>query len=471
MDGPGRREISDLSRIVWRGYREVMGIRRSAVIEAPVDEVFAWFSRPGAFARLQAPWLPMRLRSQASSLADGVTVIDLPGGLQWFARHDPAAFVPGRRFVDEVAADGLRSLPVGVFPWRHVHDFEPVDAARTRVIDEVRTPVPEQLLSEAIEFRYRRLAGDLAAHRRAAQAGLPPSTVAVTGASGLVGSALTAFLSTGGHRVLSLVRGEPRSESERAWDPAAPDPAALRGVDAVIHLAGASIAGRFTDAHKTLIADSRIEPTRLLARAAAQAGVPVFVSASAVGWYGRDRGDELLTEDAAPPEASDFLSDLVRRWEGAAHDGAGADTRVVTVRTGIVQSPQGGTLKLLLPLFRAGLGGRLGSGEQWQPWIGIDDLVDIYHRSLWDGGLSGPVNAVAPGVVRNSAYTRELGRAVHRPTLLPVPSFGPALLLGREGAEDLALASQRVRPTVLEDRGHPFRHPDLGGALRHLLGG
>ncbi|WP_019202202.1 TIGR01777 family oxidoreductase [Tsukamurella sp. 1534] len=448
-----------------------MGIRRSAVVEAPVDEVFAWFSRRGAFTRLMAPWVPMRARTQAASLADGTTVIDLPAGLQWRARHDPDGFVAGRRFVDEVVAGGLRSLPAGLFPWRHVHEFEPVDDEHTRVIDEVATPAPERLLSEVIEFRYRRLAGDLAAHRRAAAAGLAPSTVAVTGASGLVGTDLVAFLRTGGHRVLSLVRGEPRDDDERRWDPVAPDPAALDGVDAVIHLAGASIAGRFTERHKEIVADSRIEPTRLLARAAADAGVPVFVGASAVGYYGRDRGDEVLTESSSGPGEPDFLADVVHRWEDAARDGAGGRTRVVAVRTGIVQTPSGGVLGLQLPLFRAGLGGRLGDGRQWQPWVGIDDLVDVYHRSLWDPTLSGPVNAVAPGVVRNADYTRALGRTLHRPTLLPVPAFGPALLLGREGADDLAFASQRVRPAVLEERGHPFRHPDLDGALRHLLGG
>ncbi len=447
-----------------------MGIHGSAVIDAPVDEVFEWFTRPGAFARLQAPWVPMRLRSQATSLEEGVTMIDLPGGLQWRAEHDPSGYVPGRRFVDEVKADGVRTLPAGLFPWRHVHGFEPVDGDRTRVTDEVHTPVPARLLSEVIEFRYRRLAGDLAAHRRAAEAGLAPSTIAITGASGLVGSDLAAFLSTGGHRVVRLVRGEPRSDDERRWDPEAPDPAALEGVDAVLHLAGASIAGRFTDAHKKAIASSRIEPTRLLARAAAQAGVPVFVSASAVGFYGRDRGDEVLTETSSAPAESDFLSDVVTRWEAAAHDGAGDGTRVVTVRTGIVQAPQGGTLGMLLPLFRIGAGGRLGDGRQWQPWVSIDDLVDVYHRALWDTELTGPVNAVAPGVVRNAVYTRALGRALHRPTLLPVPSFGPALLLGREGADDLAFASQRVRPAVLEERGHEFRHPSIERAFAHLLG-
>ncbi|SIN18588.1 TIGR01777 family protein [Mycobacteroides abscessus subsp. abscessus] len=195
-----------------------------------------------------------------------------------------------------------------------------------------------------------------------------------------------------------------------------------------------------------------------------------FVSASAVGYYGKNRDDETLTETSPPPPTADFLSDVVARWEQAALAGEGAGTRVVTVRTGIVQSPRGGTLKLLLPLFRAGLGGPLGSGTQWLPWIGIDDLVDIYHRCLWDRSLSGPVNAVAPGVVRNIDYTRALARAVHRPAVIPVPAFGPVLVLGREGAEELAMASQCVTPATLLDRQHVFRTQDIGPALGHLLG-
>ncbi|AKC39823.1 putative nucleoside-diphosphate sugar epimerase [Mycolicibacterium phlei] len=447
-----------------------MGISGSVIVDASVEDVFAWYSRPGAFNRLAAPWAPVEVRTEAASLRDGTAVLDLPGGLRWVARHDQKAFLPGRRFVDEGVATGLRSAVSGVLPWRHIHEFEPVGDSSTRVRDTIETPIPERLLADLIAYRHRQLTWDLAAHRRAADHGINALTVAVTGATGLVGTALTAFLSTGGHRVIRLVRGEPKSPTERNWEPDNPDPAALEGVDAVIHLAGATIAGRFTQRHKELIASSRIEPTRLLSRAAASAGVGTFVSASAVGYYGKNRDDETLTETSPPPPTADFLSNVVARWEQAALAGEGAETRVVTVRTGIVQSPRGGTLKLLLPLFRAGLGGRLGSGTQWLPWIGIDDLVDIYHRCLWDLSLSGPVNAVAPGVVRNIDYTRALAQAVHRPAVVPVPAFGPALLLGREGADELAMASQRVSPATLLDRQHVFRTHNIGPALGHLLG-
>ncbi|TDZ99767.1 TIGR01777 family oxidoreductase [Mycobacteroides salmoniphilum] len=447
-----------------------MGISGSVIVDAPVDDVFAWYSRPGAFSRLAAPWAPVELRTEAASLCDGTAVLDMPAGLRWVSRHHKEAFLPGRRFVDEGVATGLRSAVSGLLPWRHIHEFEPLGAGSTRVRDTIETPIPGRFLAELIAYRHRQLTGDLAAHRRAADHGMNASTVAITGASGLVGTALAAFLSTGGHRVIRLVRGEPMHRTERNWEPDDPDPAALEGVDAVIHLAGATIAGRFTQRHKELIASSRIEPTRLLSRAAASAGVGTFVSASAVGYYGKSRDDETLTETNPPPPTADFLSNVVTRWEQAALAGENADTRVVTVRTGIVQSPRGGTLKLLLPLFRAGLGGRLGSGTQWLPWIGIDDLVDIYHRCLWDPSLSGPLNAVAPGVVRNVEYTRALAQAVHRPAVIPVPAFGPALLLGREGAEGLAMASQRVSPATLLDRRHVFRTPNIGPALDHLLG-
>lgn len=447
-----------------------MGIECSSVVSAPLTDVFDWFSRPGAFARLAPPWQPVRLLEQARSLADGQAVLGLPAGLRWVARHDPAAYAPPHRFADEVAAAGFASLPAAlVTRWRHVHEFEAVDAEHTLVIDRVHTPVPAALLRATFDYRYRQLAGDLAAHRRAARAGLRPRTIAVTGAGGLVGSALTAFLSTGGHTVVRLVRRAPRETDERQWNPAAPDPALLDGVDALIHLAGTSIAGRFTERHRREIADSRIGPTRALAELAARAGIGIFASASAIGYYGYDRGDEELTEDSGRGEG--FLADVVTDWEAATDPAAEAGIRVVRVRTGIVQSPAGGTLRLLRPLFAAGVGGRIGDGGQWMSWIGIDDLVDVYHRALWDDSLSGPVNAVAPEPVRNSDYTATLAAALHRPALVPVPRFGPSLLLGSQGSRELATASQRVLPAALAAAGHHFRNPDLDSTLRHLLGG
>ncbi|MFC4376105.1 TIGR01777 family oxidoreductase [Nocardia halotolerans] len=446
-----------------------MGIECCAVVATPRAEVFAWFARRGAFARLAPPWQPVTLLAEADSLATGRAVLGLPGGLRWVAQHDPAEYREPERFVDAVTADGPASLPTArLLPWRHIHEFAEVDAEHTRVTDRVQTPIPEFALRPMFDYRYRQLADDLAAHRRGAEAGLTPSTIAVTGASGLVGSALCAFLTSGGHRVVRLVRHPARDHGERQWNPDEPAPDLLVDVDAVVHLAGASIAGRFTEEHRRAIADSRIEPTRRLAELAATTGVATFVSASAIGFYGYDRGEEPLTEQSERGDG--FLADVVDRWESATEPAAAAGVRVVRVRTGVVQSPRGGTLRLLRPLFTAGLGGRIGDGRQWLSWIGIDDLVDIYHRALWDTGLSGPVNAVAPQPVRNSEYTRTLARVLHRPALLPVPSFGPAVLLGRQGARELAEANQRVVPAELTEAGHTFRTGGLPETLRHVLG-
>jgi len=448
-----------------------MGLVYSSVIDAPIYEVFDWHTRPGAFTRLTPPWSPMRLIVEADSLENGRAELGLPGGLRWVADHQPDGYDPPRRFVDAIGADGLASLPAKLaVRWRHTHDFEEVDGHQTRVIDRVATPVPGAALRSMFRYRHQQLADDIAAHREAAAHGLAPITVAITGASGLVGSQLAAFLSTGGHRVIRLVRHAATKPDERQWDPDSPDPGLLAGIDAVIHLAGASIAGRFNDAHRAAIRDSRIGPTRRLAELIAQSSdaPKVLVSASAVGYYGYDRGDETLTEGS--DRGDGFLADVVADWEDATIPAEQAGARVVRVRTGIVQSPAGGTLRLLRPLFAAGLGGRLGTGQQWLSWIGIDDLVDVYHRALWDNDLSGPVNAVAPDPVRNVEYTRVLAQVLHRPALLPVPSLGPKVLLGDQGARELALANQRVLPVRLQRADHHFRQPGLEQALRHVLG-
>ncbi|MFD2024411.1 TIGR01777 family oxidoreductase [Promicromonospora aerolata] len=435
----------------------------SSVVGLPRSDVFAWHERPGAVARLTPPWLPVRIVREATSLADGEAVLGMPGGLRWVARH--SGCVPPSRFVDELVSAPLRW---GI-RWRHTHEFHD-EGARTRITDRVETTVPATLLRAMFAYRHRQLGMDLAAQATARNCGDRPMVVAMTGSRGLVGSALAPFLTTAGHRVVRLVRGRPHGPDERRWDPDAPADDLLHGVDAVIHLAGASIAGRFTDAHRGAVRGSRIGPTRALADLAGRTadGPRVFVSASAIGYYGADRGDEVLDETSARGDG--FLADVVADWEEAADVAARAGLRVVTVRTGLVQSPRGGTLRLFRPLFAAGLGGRLGDGRAWQSWIGIDDLVDVYHRALYDGRLSGPVNAVAPGAVRNDAYATTLAGVLRRPALLPVPSLGPRLLLGPDGARELAEASQRVSPAALLATGHRFRHPTLGPALRHLLG-
>jgi uncharacterized protein len=448
-----------------------MGLVYSSVIDAPIYEVFDWHTRPGAITRLSPPWQPMHVLAEADSLQYGRAQLGLPGGLRWVADHQPDAYDPPRRFVDSIGTDGLASLPVRLaVRWRHTHEFDEVGADRTRVTDRVATPVPAQALRAMFAYRHRQLADDIAAHRQAAEHGLRPITVAVTGSSGLVGSALSALLSTGGHRVIRLVRRAATKPDERQWNPDQPDPDLLNGVDAVIHLAGASIAGRFTESHRSAIRDSRIGPTRRLAELIAKSagGPKALICASAIGYYGYDRGEATLTEDG--DRGDGFLADVVDEWEQAATVAEDGGVRVVRVRTGIVQSPGGGTLRLQLPLFRAGLGGRLGDGHQWLSYIGIDDLVDIYHRGLWDTGLSGPVNAVAVDPVRNSDYTRTLAKVLRRPAVLPVPSLGPRVLLGEQGARELACANQRVLPARLQQAGHRFRHPGLEQTLRHLLG-
>ncbi|CQD10101.1 nucleoside-diphosphate sugar epimerase [Mycobacterium lentiflavum] len=446
-----------------------MGLEFTSVVDAPRDDVFAWYARPGAFERLSPPWSPMRLVSEASSLRDGRAELALPGGLRWVAEHRAEGYDPPRRFVDTIGSDGLASLPARIaVRWRHIHEFEDLGDNRTVVIDRVQTPVPGAALRPMFIYRHRQLADDLAAHQLAARNGLTALTVAVTGSSGLVGSALSAFLRTGGHRVVQLVRHSARGSDERQWNPDDPDPDLLAGVDAVIHLAGASIAGRFTEGHRKAVRDSRIGPTRQLAELVARTKTGILISASAIGYYGYDRGDEELTE--ASDRGDGFLADVVADWEDATAPAAQSGVRVVQVRTGIVQSPRGGTLKLMRPLFAAGVGGRLGNGRQWLSWIGIDDLIDIYHRALWDTTMSGAVNAVAPQPVRNTEYTRTLAHVLRRPAVLPVPPVGPRLLLGEQGARELACASQRVAPQRLVEAGHRFRQPDLDTALRHLLG-
>jgi uncharacterized protein len=443
-----------------------MAFTYSSVVDAELGEVFAWHGRPGAIVRLTPPWPPVRVIREAGSLRDGTAVLGLPGGVRWVAVHQPDGYDPPNSFADMLESRPLSAL----LSWRHTHRFASAGEQATLVTDLVDTSMPARVLRRMFVYRHRQLADDLAAHARVRVVCPEPLTIAVTGSGGLIGTALTALLTTGGHRVVRLVRRPPALPGERYWQPEDPDPDLLSGIDAVIHLAGAPIGGRFTPDRKADIRDSRIGPTRRLAALAATAApdLRTFVTASAIGIYGPDRGDEILTESSARGEG--FLADVVADWEDASTPAATAGIRTVQVRTGIVQSPRGGMLRLLYPLFETGLGGRLGSGRQWLAWIGLDDLLDIYLRTVTDPVLSGPVNAVAPEPVRNIDYTRTLASVLHRPALLPVPSFGPRLLLGEEGASEIAQASQHVLPERLIAVGHHFRQPDLDQALRHLFG-
>jgi len=294
--------------------------------------------------------------------------------------------------------------------------------------------------------------------------------VAVAGASGLIGAALCDFLETGGCTVLKLVRRPALSGSEIAWDPETDsiDAAALASAAALVHLGGVNIAaGRWTARRKAAIRDSRVNSTRLLSRTLAQPGPRprTFVCASAIGYYG-DRGDEELTEES-PPGAG-FLPDLCQEWEAATEPARQAGVRVVNLRIGIVLTAGGGALRRMLPAFRRGLGGVVGSGRQYMSWIALHDLVRAIAFVLRNGSLHGAVNATAPHPVTNRQFTQTLGRVLGRPTCLPLPAPLVRLLLGEMGAA-LLLAGARVLPTRLLRAGFVFAHPHLEEALRAAL--
>ena len=292
--------------------------------------------------------------------------------------------------------------------------------------------------------------------------------IAVTGASGLVGSALASFLTTGGHDVYRLVRRAARA-GEIQWDPerGTLDPKSLEGIDAVVHLAGESVGQRWSADVKRRILESRVRGTSLVATAAAAARPrpSVLVCASAVGYYG-DTRDQVADERS--PEGRGFLAEVASAWERAADPAREAGIRVVHVRLGVVLTPAGGALRKMLMPFKLGAGGVIGSGDQGFPWISIDDAVGVFHHALMQSSLAGPVNAVAPQITTNRDFTKALGRALSRPTILSMPAFAASLVFGEMGREML-LAGQRVDPRVLRAGGYRWTHTTLDAALRDLL--
>ncbi|MFN2480898.1 MAG: TIGR01777 family oxidoreductase [Pyrinomonadaceae bacterium] len=298
--------------------------------------------------------------------------------------------------------------------------------------------------------------------------------IIVTGASGLVGSSLVPTLIGRGHEVTQLVRraskGVVAGVREAEWHPERGeiDAGALEGCDAAVHLAGEAIAaGRWTDERKRRIRDSRVQGTRLLAETLARlnARPRVLVSASAIGYYG-DRGDEVLTEESTA--GAGFLPEVCREWEEAAEPARAAGIRTVLLRFGLILSAEGGALAKMLPPFKLGVGGNVGSGRQFYSWVSLADVIDVVHSALANEQLSGAVNVVAPGAVTNAEFTKTLGRVLSRPTFLPAPAFGLRLAFG-EMADALLLASARVEPERLRAAGYTFKHPQLEGALRHAL--
>ena len=294
--------------------------------------------------------------------------------------------------------------------------------------------------------------------------------ILVSGSHGLVGKALIGSLASDGHEIVRLIRHKASSATEIEWnlDQGTIDTASLEGLDAVVHLAGESIASsRWTDEKKRAIRDSRILGTALLSDALARTSRPptVFLSASAIGYYG-DRGDEVLSEKSAG--GTDFLANVCRAWENATGRAIEKGIRTVYARFGIILDANEGALGKMLTPFRMGIGGRVGSGKQWMSWIAIEDVVNGLKFVMDDKSVSGPVNFVAPNPVTNAEFTKALGHALSKPTIFPIPAFGVRLAFG-EMADALLLASQRVEPSILKENGFTFRWPTLEPALRNIL--
>ena len=293
---------------------------------------------------------------------------------------------------------------------------------------------------------------------------LPPQRIAVTGASGLIGTALVGYLKSQGHTVQRLVRRAAVSSEEITWDPIAGtvDMDALAGVDAVIHLAGAGVSDkRWTKKYKSEILNSRLLSTTTIAKAVAIVKPQVFISASAIGWYGESGNRAVIESDRA---GDDFLAAVCHEWEAAA-DLAG-DVRTIKLRTGLVLDPTGGALGKMLPLFRFGLGGKLSNGKQWWSWITLHDQIRAI-AFLLENKVSGPVNLTSPNPVTNSEFTAGLARAMHRPALFPVPAFALKIVLGGFSAE--VLGSKKVMPQVLTEAGFTFDYPHISSALEKLV--
>lgn len=449
---------------------------KTSALPAPADTAFDWHARPGAFERLTPPWEPVELVSH-EGIQDGQrAVIRLKLGgvpVSWVAEH--RNYRPGVSFEDVQVTGPFAK-------WEHTHTILSVDEKSARLTDSIRYRLPGRSLGALIggrisrrkldrmfRWRHRRTIDDLACHTRYQRQ--TSMKVIITGGTGMIGHELQSLLNTGGHEAIALTRGTASGEHQRHWDPsrAEYDPGWFAGCDAVVHLAGENIAGqRWTRAFKQKLWNSRIDVTQKLVSAlqALDDKPRTLVSASAIGWYG-DRGEELLDESA--PAGEGFLCDLCKEWEAASQPARDAGIRVVNPRIGVVLSPKGGALaKMLLP-FKMGAGGVLGSGKQYMSWIGLDDVAGAIYHALMTDSIHGPANCVAPHPVTNREFTKTLGKVLKRPAILPMPGFAARLAFG-EMAEELLLASARVKNGVLDSTDYAYRTPTLEECLRHQLG-
>lgn len=455
-------------------YDRVLIYSREHPVRHSAETAFAWHLRAGAIDRLLPPWQNVRVIEKTGRIDEPGSEVVLKMALGPFRTRLRARHVDlqaGRSFSDEMIE--------GPFPrWLHVHAVEP-HGDTARLVDTVDLELPlgavgrlgsrvaRRELERMFSFRQTRVADDLDRHARYADR--PRLRVGITGQSGLIGTHLAAYLGTAGHEVVPFVR-RARKKNEISWDSArgALDPGDLEGLDAIVHLAGESVSHRWTTERKTAILGSRLTGLRLLRRAmrASADGPRTLLAASAIGWYGPERGDEELDETSAPGDG--FLADVCRQAEAELQAASADGFRAVPMRLGIVLHPQGGALQRLLPPARLGLAGPVGSGRGWWSWIDLEDVLGAVEHLLYSS-LEGPVNVVSPVAVQQKTFARTLGRVLRRPALLPLPTPAVNAMFGDMGREVL-LASQRVRPARLEQDGFTYLHPHLEDALRTMLG-
>ncbi len=444
-------------------------------LPVPANTAFAWHARPGAFERLNPPWDPARIVEKSGGIENGSRVtLELKMGplpVRWVAEHSD--YTPGTRFKDTQLSGPFAH-------WEHTHQFTD-NGGNCILEDRIEYKLPfgflgklfggpmiRAKLENMFGYRHRITQADLsAAQTRKAD----PMNILVTGANGVVGTALAPFLTSGGLNVYRMVRRKSNpANNEMEWNPETGviDRVRIESADAVVHLAGENIAGRWSKAKKAAIRDSRIKGTRLLAETLARGlkRPKVLVSASAIGYYG-DRGDVVLDESSAP--GSGFLADVCKEWEDATKPAREAGIRVVNLRIGVVLTPAGGALAKMLTPFKLGAGGIMGSGKQFWSWVAIDDVIGAISHAIFTDSLRGPVNVTAPGASTNYEFTKALGKVLSRPTIFPMPAFAARLALG-EMADALLLSSARVAPKRLIETGYAFRYPQLESALRHVLG-
>jgi uncharacterized protein (TIGR01777 family) len=466
-------------------------IRTTHIDKISSNELFAWHIREGAFERLNPPWHQFKVIERRGNIQNGGTVkikmkIAGPIHTTWLVKHSD--YVEGKQFRDS-QIKGLFSS------WSHTHLFNSFERSSSILDDHVEYSLPWGMLSETLvsalinkklnqmfDYRHRIISDDLLVHATAnkIRGNDRPMTIGITGSSGFIGSSLIPFITTGGHRVIRFIR-HPVSDGSNnfknvksiQWNPSSSMSLNDENIYAVVNLSGENIFGRWTKKKKKRIFDSRVNTTQSLCKLLSSLDKPpkVLVSASATGYYG-DRGDEILTEESPPSSSSsnDYLSYVCRSWEEATQIAKESGIRVVNLRIGIVLSSSGGMLSKILPIFKLGFGIRIGNGNQYMSWIGLDDLLGLILYAIADKSISGPVNAVSPNPITNADFTMALGKVLSRPAKFSIPESIIKLPLGEELANAAILSRTRVIPERLIEMGYKFRFPYLESVLRHTLG-